>query len=77
MTKLKSQMSKQEYNDIPVFYCKECLSLKILNLEGEGDFCDDCGCTHITTSHIQEWEKLFEEKYNIKYLNNGREKRRH
>ena len=36
-------MNKEEYNNIPVHYCKECLSLKIKTVtEGLNlDYCDE------------------------------------
>ena len=61
--------SKQEYEDIPVYYCENCLSLKILPLYGELDYCDDCGSTQINSCNIHEWEILYEKKYNKKFLN--------
>lgn len=62
------------YNDEPVFYCKECLSLKIqsLNLYGDIDYCCDCGSTDIATAHIEEWEKLYQHKYGYKLLDKKR-----
>lgn len=35
---------KEEYNNIPVVYCKHCLSLAIRNSDGI-DYCDKCGGT--------------------------------
>lgn len=70
-----------DYNDEPVFYCKSCLSLRVktvtsgLNL----DYCDECGSTDIEQAHIEEWKKLYKERYGFDYLtkelNNGREQR--
>ena len=54
-------MNKEEYNDIPVWFCDTCLSLNILNSSGgEEDLdndvvpchCGDCGSTDITTGYI-------------------------
>lgn len=65
----------EEYNSIPVFFCKNCLSLRIINLDDFVDYCDDCGCTSTDTTNIEDWEKMYENKYgkpfNIK--KNGRE----
>lgn len=52
----------EDYNDIPVSYCKRCLSLRIMAFDG-GDYCDECGCTDIGTTDISSWEKMYEEKY--------------
>lgn len=69
----------EEYNSIPVHYCKGCLSLKIKTV-AEGldlDYCDECGCTDIEESHIEEWRNLYIKRYGFDYLtknlnNNGR-----
>lgn len=62
-----------EYNEIPVYYCKECLSLKIISLDQEQCFCDQCGGMDIDTCTIEDWENMFEQKYNHKFVNkNGR-----
>ena len=62
--------SHEYYNEEPVFYCKNCLSLRILsigNTEGN-EFCYDCSSTDIDTCLIDEWEKLYQNKYGFKYL---------
>lgn len=59
----------EDYNDGPVFYCKHCLSLKIRDAGlPELLFCDECGSSDISTSHIEEWENMYKEKYGFKYL---------
>lgn len=72
MEELKESYTIEEYNDEPVYYCKHCLSLKV-KIVGGYDFCDDCGSTHIETSHIEDWEKLYEERYGNKFLDEGKE----
>jgi hypothetical protein len=57
-----------EYNDIPVHYCTECLSLKVRVYTEDSHYCDDCGSTEIKTTHITEWEKMYEDKYKINFL---------
>jgi hypothetical protein len=59
-----------DYNDEPVHYCKQCLSLKI-KIVGGFDFCDDCGSTDITTDHIDNWDKLYQERYGETFLESG------
>lgn len=61
---------KEQYNNIPVFYCKHCLSLKILSVPGieDLDFCDECGTTNIGKTDIKTWEKMYKEKYGFNYL---------
>ena len=70
-----------DYNDEPVFYCKDCLSLKIKTVvEGlDLDYCDECGGTDIEQTHIEEWKKLYKKRYGFDFLTkelnkNGREK---
>lgn len=67
---------QKEFNDEPVFYCKHCLSLAIISLEGL-EFCDSCGSVDIKEDHINNWETEYKEKYGVEYLNtnkNGRKK---
>lgn len=61
---------KKQYNDEPVFYCKNCLSLKIKTVivDSDLDFCDECGSTDIEQSHIEDWEKKHKERYGFNYL---------
>lgn len=40
------KLSKEDYNNEPVYYCSECLSLKIRDIDGT-DYCDKCGSTNI------------------------------
>lgn len=56
-----------DFNDIPVLYCKRCLSLLIGGDEFLGDYCMDCGCTDIGKAHIEEWEVLYAQKYKKKF----------
>ena len=60
---------KEEFNNVPVLYCKHCLSLAILNVDGT-DYCDKCGGTDIGEAHIHEWEKMYGQKYGGNYLTN-------
>lgn len=64
--------SKEIYNSIPVFYCKHCLSLLIRDVEGipDTEYCDKCNSTNVGQTDIFTWEKLFEDKYGFKHLNN-------
>lgn len=66
-----SQLSKKEYNDIPVYYCQHCLSLNIRNIDGNEDYnyCEECGSTDIESSHIEEWEILYKNKYGKTLIN--------
>lgn len=64
--------SHEEFNEEPVYYCKECLSLKILAIDNT-EFCDDCGSSDILQTNIREWEKLYMNKYNHKFIEYGEE----
>lgn len=60
----------EEYNNIPVYYCRECLSLKIKTVtEGLNlDYCDECSCTNIEQAHIDDWRKLYKDRYGFDFL---------
>lgn len=60
----------EQYNNIPVSYCKHCLSLNIKTvIQGSDlDFCDECGSTDIEQTHIEEWRRLYKERYGFDYL---------
>ena len=51
------------YNDEPVHYCKYCLSLDNPEMLDGTEYCKYCGSTEFEDSHIEEWEKQFEQKY--------------
>lgn len=62
------ELNTNKYNDIPVHYCTECLSLKVRVYNEDMDYCEECGSTAIEETHISEWEKKYEEKYKQNYL---------
>lgn len=73
-----NKIPKEIYDAIPVFYCKQCLSLRIKELSSDSNvnFCDECNSTNIDTTDIFTWEEMYEQRYGNKYLNtdkNGRE----
>lgn len=55
-------MEREDYDSIPVFYCKRCRSLLIKNDPEAGDFCVRCGSTEIGTALIDQYLKLVESK---------------
>ena len=63
--------SKQEYNEDPVFYCKNCLSLKIKTVQVDSnlDYCDECGSTDIAQTSIEEWRDIYKNRYGTDFLN--------
>lgn len=62
--------NKEEYNNEPVFYCAQCLSLKIRHIQhmDNSEYCDECGSTDIRKAHISEWENMYQQKYGIKFI---------
>lgn len=61
--------STEDYNEEPVLFCKECLSLKVKNY-GDIDYCEECGSTEIESSDIHTWEEKYKERYKKEYLSN-------
>lgn len=61
-------MTKEDYNNIPIHFCTNCLSINIRFTDDELDFCDDCGDIDIKTTHVDLWSRLYEEKYGHKFL---------
>lgn len=60
-----------DYDSIPVYYCKQCLSLRIKGVPSIPgmDYCDECNSTNIEQTTIEEWEKLYQQRYGYKFLN--------
>lgn len=61
-------MMDNDYNEIPVFYCKDCLSLKIINISQEDCYCEECGSTNIEQTTIKNWEELYQKQFGYKFL---------
>jgi hypothetical protein len=61
------KISKEEYNNEPIYYCKKCLSLRIRGAEGM-DYCDTCGSTDVEKTSIENWESIYKQRFNHKYL---------
>lgn len=66
----EEKLEKEDYNKEPVLYCKNCMSLRIVDLPyiEDSDYCDECGSTDIATTDIHTWEQLYEKQYNHKYI---------
>ena len=73
---MSKQMTKEDYNNIPVHYCKGCLFIgntETVNVNDEEiEYCPQCGSTEFSDCHIDEWERRFEFKYKQGKLNNGK-----
>ena len=56
--------SKKEYNDEPVEYCDNCLSLAIKEISSSSLFvCKECGTAIQNTTHIDNWNEIYKERY--------------
>lgn len=51
-----------EYNEEPVYYCKACLSLHIVEEHGN-DLCKNCGAINfVSVIPYEDYEKMIDEK---------------
>lgn len=72
-----TSLTREEYNNIPVYYCSHCLSLDIKNFIDELDqyedsitcVCDNCGSTNIEQAHIDYVLELREKNFNQQTVN--------
>ena len=71
MKNLKEKLSKEEYNQIPVYYCDSCLSLAVQDIDGI-QFCKDCGEVVVNEASIEDWEMKYKNKYGVNHLNNNK-----
>lgn len=71
--------TENEYNDEPVYYCRNCLSLRILRVDGSKEcYCDKCTSTHIGSTDIftylkklEQVNSIYNRKHSIGDLKNG------
>ena len=65
-------MDNNSYDDEPVYYCKRCLSLNIrsIPLVPDQDYCGDCGAVDVETTDIEDWKRLYKEKYGRDFIVN-------
>ena len=68
--KKKYKTPRIYYEIEPVYYCKQCLSLRIMGVGNQEDliFCDDCNSTDIGTADVRDWEQKYITKYGINFL---------
>ena len=69
----QDKLKHLQYNEEPVHYCKQCLSLAVKTV-AEYDFCNVCGSTEIEKTNIFIWETKYENKYGIKFINDKKTK---
>lgn len=60
-------MKKEDYNDVPVTYCADCLSLRVKEEDGYL-ICGGCGNDVFDSAHVDDWDKRFQMRYDSKYL---------
>ena len=63
---LKESQLQSHYNDRPVYYCKNCLSLAIQVIgerEDNDSLCTHCNRTDVDTTHIFIWRDMWKNKY--------------
>lgn len=59
----------EEYDSEPVTFCSRCYSLNIRHDDSmDLDCCGKCGCTDFRTASVAEWEKLFENRFGHKFI---------
>lgn len=66
-----------DYNDEPVLYCSNCLSLMVKtttlpNTTIQQDYCGVCGDPHIEETDIETWEALYVSLYGRHYIKRSR-----
>lgn len=68
--------NQNNYNSEPVEYCSRCYSLKIKHEDAiDADCCMECGSTEISTTSIENWERLYEGRYGCKYVEKNNDPR--
>lgn len=67
---IETTKQSNDYNSEPVFYCKNCLSLRVRVVPGfeDAEFCDECNSTYIGQTSIEEWRRMYKDKYGFDYL---------
>ena len=62
---LAEESAKIDYNQIPVYYCKNCLDLKARYVVGmeDSEYCDSCGSTNIGCCSIFEYLEMYKERF--------------
>lgn len=67
------EFDRTDYDEVPVLYCRHCLSLRVKSMDEEHDedfleYCDECGSTDIDETDIHTWGKMYEQKYKRNFL---------
>lgn len=62
---------KNEAQEEPVIYCRQCLSLNIM-VEGDMDVCGNCGSVDTNWTDIDRWEIMYTKRYGKPLINKKR-----
>lgn len=61
--------SREEYENEPVHYCVNCLSLNVKELpDVKLDICGECGNTDIQTTDMDNWTQLYNAEYGTAFI---------
>lgn len=63
------ELNHKSYNEEPVEYCQQCLSLAIRDMNGH-PYCDKCGSCSTDKTDIHTWEKMYGTRYGSSYITN-------
>lgn len=69
----KTKLTKEDYNNEPVHFCKQCLSLAIIE-DNQLVYCEKCGNTSLGEEHVEHWKRLYKFRYGEEYINNIKRK---
>lgn len=65
---------RSDYNNEPIWFCKECLAPASKYNEIEGVYeCAHCGNTSHLKATLPDWEQIFYSKYGAFYLEFSKE----
>lgn len=53
------------YNDEPVYFCKHCMSLLVMD-GGFIDYCGNCGSTEIEKASLEEYDAMHKQRFGTK-----------
>jgi len=60
---------REDYNNIPVYYCKHCMSLGVKEMIGTEGYCINCGSTDIEYVDFDEYKSLYKIRFGKELTN--------
>jgi len=68
--KIVFRMTKEDYDNEPVYYCKQCLSLNIRQFPNLPDrwYCGDCGTSETAEASFDEWKEMYRKRYGHDFI---------